>query len=241
MDITKLVRDPSKIRAQLKELPDGSVVCTSRMRIYVPQRFEERNLASISAEVYICGIYAIANDEGYYGISTVNAMMRISPTSINTIKINGDGYYEFTFEPGSTVIASTDLVKSDTLTYYIFDEIFAKGQVPWYIGYNDLGTIFETAGKHAGVSLSDNREVIELIASIISRNPDNRYLSYRHIVKDQTTVMTKPPAYISLDTIQYTATNTTAKLAGSYMAEGVVSALINPSTRVERIESILTK
>lgn len=241
MDISKLIRDPSKVHAVLKELPDNSLVALKRVRIYIPQRFEERDLASISNEIYICGIYAIVTDEGFYGVSTINAMVRIQPSSINTVKVDGDNYYEFIFNPGSVVIPDLNLVKNDVLTYQIFDEMFAKGRVPWYVSYDDLGGIYETADKHAGVGIGRNREVIELIASIVARDPSNLYQMYRHAIKNRGTLLTNPPEFVPLDAIQYTATNTTAKLAGAYMADGVVSALVNPSERQERIESYLVR
>lgn len=241
MDIRHFTRDAGRIHACLKELPDNSLVALKRLRLYIPTRFEERDLAIISNEILICGIFALVNDDNFYCISTVNAMIRISPTVINTVKIEGESYYEFIFEPGSTVIPNLDLLKDDVVTYYIFDEFFAKGRVPWYIGYDDLGSIFDTSSKHAGVSFGNNREIIELITSIVARDPDNRYQMYRHVIKDRGTLLNKPPTYVPLDAIQFTATNTTSKLVGAYMADGVVSALVNPSERQERIESLLTQ
>jgi hypothetical protein len=54
-------------------------------------------------------------------------------------------------------------------------------------------------------------------------------------------IVKKPPVYIPLRSVTYTATNTTNKLAGSYFQEGLVSALVSPSERKERIESILLR
>lgn len=241
MDIRHYTRDAGKIKSVLKELPDNSLVALKRVRIFIPVRFEERSLASISTETHICGVYAIADDNNFYAVSTVNAMIRITPSLINTVKVEGEAYYEFVFEAGSTVIPNLNLVKNDVMTYYIFDELFAKGRVPWYLSYDDLGSVFSTAKKHAGVDFSRNREIIELIASIVARDPNDRYRMYRHAIKDRSTLLTNPPDYVPLDAIQFTATNTTSKLVGAYMSDGVVSALVNPAERSERIESLLTQ
>lgn len=240
MDITGFVRDPKQIKSVLKTLPDDSLVATKRVYIYIPVRFEERGLASIGAETYIACIYAIATENGFYGVSTTNAMMRIEPSNVNTVKVGNEAYYEFIFEAGSTVCPNLNLVRDDVLTYRIFDEFFAKGKVPWYLGYDDLGSIYDSAEKHANVGFGNNKVVIELITSIIARDPSNRYEMYRHIIKDRQTLLKTPPEFIPLDAIQFTATNTTAKLVGAYMSDGIVSALVNPSERVERIESLLT-
>lgn len=239
MDVSKLIRNPAKIHECIAELPDGRLIAKKALKILIPQRFEERNLASISNEINIAGIFAIVLDDTYYGVSTVNAMMRIEPSAIMKIDIDGVGYYEFLFEPGSTMVSSVQLVKIDTIVYRIYDEFIAKGRVPWYLGYMDLGKIFDTASKHAGASVGDNREVIELLVSIVSRDSNNRQKYYRQSIKSMDDLVKNPPAFIPLRSVTYTATNTTNKLAGSYFNEGMVSALVSPSEREERIEHLL--
>lgn len=241
MDIRKLVRDAPKVHAALKELPDESLVTTKGCKIYVPARFAERGLASIGIETHIVGIYAIVVEDKYYGVSMVNAMVRINPTAITTVKVGEDEYYEFYFEPGSKVIPSVQLVKTDTLVFKIYDEIIAKGRVPWYLEYFDLAKIFDSAKYHAGANVGENREVTELIISMIGRDPKDRTKYYRQSIKSMDDVKKNPPAFIPLRSVQYNATNTTTKLMGSYFSDGLVSALVNPSEREERIEELLRR
>ena len=241
MDTKKLVRDASKIHACLMELPDGRLVTKKLIKIYSPVRFEERKLSFVGIETVIVGIYAIVLDDMWYGISLVSAMIKIEPTSTLKVIIDGESYYEFTFEPGSVVMSSVNLVKNDMLVYKIYDEIISKANIPWYIKYNDLGKIFDTAKYHAGANIGGNHEVTELLASLISRDSGNRYKYYRETIKSLSDEVTKPPAYVSLRSVVYSATNTTNKLAGSYYSSGVVSALVKPSERSEKIEKILLK
>jgi hypothetical protein len=241
MNPKKLIRDPARVKACLKELPDHRLVALKPVKIYVPTRFNERNLATIGTEVHIVGIYGIVVEDQYYGSSTVNAMMRIEPTSIMRILIDGEEFFEFYFEAGATVISSTMLVKLDTLCYRIYDEIYAKGKVPWYLSYPQAGRLFETAKKHAGANLGQNQEVTELIGSIIARDENDRHKQYRSTVKSQEDLLRRPPVYIPMRSVQYAANNTLNKLAGSYFGEAVVSALVTPSDRTERIESLLRK
>lgn len=244
MDTSRFVRDPSKVHAALKVQPDESVVTTRGVKIYVPERFVEKNLAVIGAEVLIVGIFAIAvedNGKLFYGVSTANAMMRIKPTTIATVKFDQDSYLEFSFDPGSVVIATTQLIKSDTLVYYIFDEFIAKGRIPWYIGYEDLAKLFDSADHHAGVNLGPNHSILEMFAAAIARSPQSRSKYYRHTVAAQSDATENPPTFIPLRSITYGATNTTAKLTGSYFSDGLTSALVNPSERTERIEELLRR
>jgi len=239
MEIDKLMRDADRVKDCLQELPDQSLVTTRGCKIIIPTRFEERGLAEVGINVFIVGIYAMVVEDKYYAVSLVNSMIRITPTSIMKIKIKGVECYEFTFDPGQVVMPRTNVVRDDILVYRIYDEIVSKGKVPWYLGYDELGHIFDTALSHAGANVGTNSEVTELIVSIIARDRKDRTKYYRSAINSLDDLKTNPPVFISLKSVPYAATNTTNKLAGSYWSEGAVSALISPSDRKERIESIL--
>ena len=241
MDPKKLIRNAGKVHDYLHEIKDGRLVTTGKLKIYIPTRFAERDLAFIGTETNIVGIYAIVADDKYYGVSLINAMQRIEPTSMIKVIVDDDEYYEFYFEPGSTVLSSTNLVKRDVLVYRIYDEILAKGRIPWYLGYLELAKIFDTAKYHAGANIGANHEVTELLISLIARNPDDRTEYYRTMIKNMVEIKEKPPAFIGLKDVIYGATNTTNKLAGSYFNQGLVSALVNPTERTERIEETLRR
>ena len=241
MDWSRWTRSPEKVRAALKEQPDNSVVTSKPLKIYVPKRFMEKQLAQVAAEIYIVGIFAMVVDDTYYGVSTVNAMMRIKPTSIATGKFVHESYLEFQFDPGSVVIANTLLIKNDVLVYKIFDEIVAKGHTPWYVGYEDLAKLFASAEKHAGVKLKNSHAILEMFAAAVARDSVERSNYFRHVVKDQFDYVNKPPTIIPLRSVSYGTTNTTAKLLGSYWDDGLTSALVNPSTKTERIEELLRR
>jgi hypothetical protein len=239
MDTSKLVRDASKVHEALFEMPDGSVKAVKECKIHIPYRFSEKDLAYVGNDTYILGLYAIITEDQYYGVSLVNAMINIDPASTEKIKIDKEDYFEFTFPVGSTVFKSTELVKTDTIAYRIYDEILSKGNIPWYMGYEELGKIFDTASYHAGANIGQNKEVTQLIASIVARDPDDRTKYYRSTVKSLGELRSRPPTFIPLRSVEYASTNTTNKLGGSYFSVGVVSALINPTERVERVEDIL--
>ncbi len=240
LDPRQWIRDADRVKANLQELADDRLVCKRECRIYIPVRFSERKLASIGVEIHILGIYAMVVDQKYYAVSNVNAMVRIEPALTNKVSFDEDEYYEFVFLPGTTVIANLQLIQSGNLVYSIYDEFFGKGRVPWYLGYEDLGHIFDTAKTHAGANIGTEHEVTELLVSMIARDPANRHRYYRQAVKSKEEVKQIPPAFIPLKSVVYSATNTVNKLAGSYFTDGLVSALNSPSERVERIEKILS-
>lgn len=241
MDPKKLTRDASKVHAALRELDDGSVVALKPIKILIPTRYTEQQLAMLGNEINICGLFAIVVEDKYYGVSSAMAMMRIEPTITNNVKCGEDDYLEFVFDAGSTVISSVELVQSDSFIYLIYSEIMAKGNVPWFVNYEDLGRIFDSAPHHAGVSVGANFAVIEMIVAAITRSEKDRVQFYRHSIKSKQDLVTQTPAFIPLRSVTYGASNTTAKLIGAYWEEGLTSALVNPTDTVEPIEGLLRR
>lgn len=240
MDYRRWVRDASKVHAALQVAPDGSVVTKRKVAIYIPERYVEKQLASIAADIYTLGIFAVVVDDQYYAVSNAIAKMRIKPTVVSTVKFDGVNYLEFGFDPGSVVIADTELVKDDFLVYQVFDEFVSKGKIPWFIDYRrDLGSLFEGAGYYAGLNLSNNHVILDIIAAAITRVAADPTVYYRHRVKNLADLERVEPVNIPLRSVSLGATNTTSKLVGSYFGEGLNSALVHPSDKVEKIESIL--
>jgi hypothetical protein len=155
------------------------------------------------------------------------------------VLIDEDEYYEFEFDKGATVIPLLDLLKTDSLVYKIYNEIIAGGHTPWYLQYTDLALIFDTAKEHAGANIGQNHEVTELLVSLVARNAKNRNEYYRHSIKGMSDLVTDKPVFIPLRSVEFAASNTLNKLAGSYFSRGVVSALVNPTDRMERLDQIL--
>jgi hypothetical protein len=241
MDHRHYIHDAAKVQSYLRELEGDRLVTTKGCKIVVPVRFAERDLAFVGIETRIVGIFAIIVEDQYYGVSIANAMMRLTPSSTSKVMYDEDEYYEFTFDPGATVCPSLQLVKVDTLVYSIYDEILAKGRAPWYLGYEEMGMLFDTAGYHAGASIGQQQEVTEMMVSLITRDEEDRAIYYRQVINTEEDLIKKKPATIPLRSVAYAATNTLNKLAGSYAKDGLVSALVTPTERVERIEALLRK
>ena len=241
MEISALIRKPEMVHAILEELPDKSVVAKANCKIHFPVRYEEQDLAEIGNKVTTVGYFAIIVDEKYYGICNIPTTVRLEPSFINKIKIDGESYYELDFEKGSVVFTTTELVKVDILTYHIYNELVAGGKIPWYMNYSDMIKMFDESPRFAGVSVGANLAVMDMVISNIARDPKDLTKYYRHIYTDVKQELDNPPEILALRNVSYGATNTTAKLLGSYFSDGLTSALINPSEREEFVEMKLLK
>lgn len=244
MKPSDFTKDVARVHANFVVTTDSvtktrSFVTRKGCKIYTPVRFTERGLASVGVDTNIVGICAIVVEDKYFSTMIVNALIRIDPNATNRVVFDGDEYFEFVFNPGSTVIPSLALVKQNTIVYRIFDEFVNKGRIPWFMGYPEMAKLFDTAKKHAGANIGGDHEVTELIVSMIARNPEVRSQYYRQIIESPEDLVKNPPIFTPLKSVIDSATNTTNKLGGSYMQEGIISALGSPSERTERIEALL--
>ena len=215
MDITKLKRNVDKVHSDLKTLSDNRIITQSGCKIYIPEAWQSRKLARIESEIYILGIFAIVLEDGSYGVSNAPTMVRIEPSNIHTVKIEGEQYLEFIFYKGDTVIANNQTVMDDSLLYEIYNEFISKGAIPWYFNYEDLGRLYQHSKHHTGRSLGANRAIMELIVSTIARDPNNLKKYYRQVAEKQDDYIKNPPVIVKLNSVTHGATNTVARLVGS--------------------------
>lgn len=239
MDSRMFTRDPGKVYSCLSRTDNNEVVCTKPVKVYIPARYPQAELANFEAETSFLGVCAFVVEDKFYAISMVNAFMRTEPSLVNTVNIDDTDYIEMSYDAGARVIANMNLVKIDNLLYKIYDEMIAKGRVPWYLNYNDLGKLFATSRYHSGPRVGANPAVFEMIVAAICRSPDDVKKYYRQWITGAEQVITQPPTVIPLRVSSYGATNTIAKLMGPYFDENVTSALISPGQRVERVERLL--
>jgi len=239
MDHRQYVHDAAKAQSYIREVEGDRLVTTKGLKIVIPVHYIEKGLAYVGIETRIVGIYGIIVEDHYYGVSMACAMMRITPSSTAKVIYDDEEFYEFTFDPGATICPSAKLVMIDTLVYNIYDEILSKGRVPWYLSYDHMGMLFDTAQMHAGANVGMQQEVVEMMVSLIARDPNDRAVYYRQVIQSKADLVNKKPVWVGMRSVSWSATNTLNKVAGSYAKDGMVSALVTPTVRVERIEQIL--
>lgn len=238
MKASQYVRDPAKVYSAIQLVGD-QIVAVKPIKMQIPARFPQRDLAGFDSDPWVVGIYALIVEDKYYATSVLCAPVRVEPTLVNKVVVDDVEYMELSFEPGALVCRNINLVKIDNLMYRINDELVFKGRVPWYLTYEQLGNIFETSKRHAGVTIGSNAAVFQVIASTINRSPDDPKTYYRQVLTGRADLDRVKPTVIPLRAVSYGATNAIAKILGSYFDENITSALVYPSERVEHIESLL--
>lgn len=233
-----LKRNGEKVLAALKDLPNGRTVATKKLTITFPTRFRDIGLAVIGKVSFVYGLFAIIVDNDY-AILNMNGYIELNEGVIQIQEVNGVEYYTFTYEPGDTVIMTKDIVARSNLIFTAIDEFIFKGKVPWYVGYDDMGKIFETAQSHAGTRARVIPSMVEFFAAYIGRQKNNRVKFIREGAKTAADFTPEKIHWVPLRSVFYSAPGTVNKISGAYFQDGIVSALVNPSTQVESVEAVL--
>ena len=81
--------------------------------------------------------------------------------------------------------------------------------------------------------------VVEFLAAYIARSKQDRTKFIREVAKQPKDFALDQVSWVPLRSVFWSAPGTVNKLSGAYFADGVVSALVNPNNKVEKVESIL--
>lgn len=240
-ELVKLSRNKAKVMEALQTNADGSVsvsgAASGGVQIVFPERFTEIGLADVSNKIQAIGAFTIISGS-HYSVFKLNAMIRLGKTVIGKTRFNDVPYYVLDYAPGQIMIEQTTVLQNDAVLFKIYREFHSNGKVPWYFNYTDMGSVFATAKEFTGAGIADNRIAMELLTSLVARQSSDLNEYYRTMVESEQDLK-KEPTFIALKSVQYAATNTVNKIVGSYFQDGVISALNNPTERVEPVERVL--
>lgn len=240
MDISNLKRAPDVIHRNWVNQKGGQIVTKVPCKVLFPKHYLDSQLGSVDERFNTIAIFAVVMGDSY-GVSSALAVMPFTPDETNVVTIDGTPYAELSWEAGSVVCPNRNLVVNDKMAYAVYDEIVAKGKTPWYLTPVDLGTLFDSSVKHAGANLHSAPAILQIFTASRVRIPGDRSRYAREVYKTQDDLINMPTDVIPLRSVSYGATNTTARLTGAYLSEGINSSLLNPAKQTEEIEELLRK
>lgn len=238
IDITRLKKNPDVIKSCFKTVKDLTMV-TKNVRVIFPDRFIEKELAEIGNTVKTIALYAIVDDDNNYAVTIAPIVQELSPYDVNNLTVNGKGYKVLEFSEGDVFVVNNNLIKNEALLYTVFDELFVKGNIPFYLEYEDLYKVFLETGKYCDNRIGNNPLTFEILTSTIARDEKDKTIFYSQIVHTEKDKKDKEPFYIGLNNIYYSFDNTTSKLVGGYFGYGVTNAIVNKETEISEIGKIL--
>lgn len=239
MSFKAMKRDAERILASIKVTPDGKEFVTEDMFMYVPYRFKELGLAVFGKLTKVYGAHALVTRDGHYAVRNINALFPITPKITKKVKIGDIDYLEFFFPKDSVMVSNTSLIRDNTLIYFFINEIYFTGKLPEYYDYNDMGKLLRTAKDNANSATGDNRKTVELMAAYLGRSPADPTVQLRHVLGTPNYRDGNGFHWAPMKSVFLSAQGTMSKLAGNYMADGVVSSLVHKTDVVTVTETIL--
>lgn len=231
MKFSELRRNQQAVLKHLHVQDDHSVFTDKACSIYIPSKWRDTPLAKMEGEVYILALFILVID-GAYTLFNANALMNIKPSSINTVFMDGIECIEFSFQAGDVVIGNLNVAQDNNLPYYIGDIIVNKGNIVPYLTKDDFLQLFITAGNIAGLRLPNYAYVIFYLSHVLRLEKDKSKLAREGKPTD-------PWTFIPFNSVMYATNSTLTKMNGSYLDEGIQSALVSPSEEASSIEQIL--
>lgn len=215
-------------------------IAAEKVQIIFPKRYINGKLGNRDDKFNVVAIFCIILEDGSWDVCSICSIMPLTPSEATTIKINGIDYFSLIWEAGDVICPNVNLVQRNNLAFEIYDEFVAKTRLPPYFDNLDHSTVLDSLEDFTGVNLNANLANTRIYNSTTARNPKDRTQPIRELFKKQSDFFSLEVDFIPLNSVAFGADNTTARLAGSYQGEGINSALVNPSEKIEPIEQILT-
>lgn len=240
INVSELTRDGKVLLDALVVNKDDSVTVTEDCLVYVPKRFLEGSLGSMSSSSSTINVSCVLgvvfpNRKTY---SPITSVMRVNttPFSIDEQAINGVEYYVLEYNKGDTIFDSLYCIQDTQLSYAYYMELNYYAKLPWYLDQDDLSSIFDNAKSEAGNQVGSDPHIVRVINGVMFRDPDNLDRPY-----GSSTAIDKgiPPTIVGLNNSAMLADGTFSKLMGGYLQDNIVANIVNPDTRVTDLEQLI--
>lgn len=233
-------RNNTLIKKDLKTIGD-TLISMKELYIYFPYDYTEKNLAEIDNTCKLLGIFIIADSNNNYTLATIPTLIYTTPSSIDTIDIDGVSYYRLTYEAKDVIIDNLNVILELDMAYNVFNLMMINGKVPWFIEYIDLLKIFNNFNKYTGSKVALFSDIMKIFIRISAREKGKLDINYSNILNLEKDLKTKEIEWIGLSNIYYTFNSTLSKVGGSYFKKALISTMVTPEKEPTELENILRK
>lgn len=234
--ITDLEQNSNKVRKSLIFNEDKSVMVGETTEVYFPQRFVKNGLAEVGDFVSIFPVLGIVLPNKCYSCFTSMLKMRMFPSQIEDVGINGDKYFKMIFEEGDTFFENLVSSVDPNVPYYYFMEFVNYAKIPWYMDWKHHSTLFDSAAAELGKKVGSSPQVMQVMYSVIYRDPDDNEKPYRG---SKAMREGRAPTIVGLNNPSMLINDSFAKLMGGYLADNLLSSIIKPSDKVTSLDKMI--
>lgn len=216
-----------------KKANNTFIVEANKVEAFIPERYTTFKFCAIEEDVSVFGIFDLKiNDSEWTGFIIPN-IITLAPNEIDTVTLDEERYIHCTFYKGDVFMKSRTVIKNKFLIIKMFKEFIGYGNIPRFITYDNCHKLFATVKSMAGMDLNLEPAVMEMVWAFLYRLSDDLRIQARFGTPKQ------KKEFISLRNVTYAPDSTTAKIFGSYMSDGLNSALVNPNEENKPLEDIM--
>lgn len=217
-------------------LPDNSVIANRYLEIYIPKRFVDNGMATVSDKVTTAAVLGLVIPGECYAPLVALMDITLLPLNIRESNIKGVPYLILEFEKGDTVIESLEVIQDPNKPYFYMLEFYYYAKIAWYMSHREVEGLFDNAKAECGGDVGSSFQVPRVLTSIMFRDPDNPDQPYRY---SKAISEGRPPLIVGLNNGSMLIDGTFAKISSGYLQDNTVAAIVNPDTKVTDYERIM--
>jgi len=226
---SSLTRDNKLQYIKMPKEKTGKAVAITDFQFVVPTRFLTRGLLAFSAVVNCLAVGAVIVGNKFKAV-TLTSMIEFVPSSIEQSK--DKKYYIFNFRKGMDFASPTVPVSTDVVKPFI-DETMVKGNIPEYLDYWDLLSVFENIQATTGSALASDKVIISALVSLLARCEDDTDKPWRLAgPKDKL-------KWIGFNDVAHSRRDGYAQLIGAYFREGLTGSSLRDEDFMIELEKIM--
>lgn len=224
------------LKRALTEQKDGSVTANCKLEIYLPKKFVDNGMASVTDTVTTAAVLGLVIPGECYAPLVALMDITLLPFNIRESNVKGVQYFVLEFEEGDTVIENVDVIQDSNKPYSYSQEFYDYARVSWYLSEKEIMGLFDNARAECGSNVGSTRQVTRVLTSTMFRDPDEPSRAYRY-----SEAMRKglPPLIMGLNNGPMLIDGTFAKITGGYLRDNTLAAMVTPDTKVTDNERII--
>lgn len=209
------------------------IVNPTKLVALIPERYKNFKFCTIDEHVTTFGIFDIlVNDTELHGLLLPN-FITLAPNEIDDTTIGEDTYIRCTFHKGDIFMSNRTVIRNKFLVIKMFKEFIGFANLPRFVNYQNCHYLFANVLKMTNMDLRIDPAIMEMIWAFLYRLKSDYRVQARYGKLDA------EKDFIGLRNVSYGPDSTSAKIFGSYMSDGLNSALVNPNEVSKPLEDIM--
>lgn len=235
VDYKELPRNKRTVLDSLKTRPDGSVVALCDLEVHFLHRYVENGLADVSDAVEVIALIGFVIPNNCFCSFIAPCKVTLNPSNIREMTISEDKYTVLEFNKGDVVFLNKSVPIYSKLSYNYYQELIYGANLSWFIDKKKIPSKFDLVKYYCKTQLTNSPHVIRVLYSLTLRDPDDIETPYRYssALKDG-----KAPEVVGLNNPGLLVKGTLNKIGKGYLRENELSAMLNPSKKINTIEKI---